>query len=66
MIKIIKPNDTYLTQAELERLRREYDQVCMYQVDPPSFEVWVEQRAQAKEAERFSPPPNQTPPEPAE
>lgn len=48
-IKIIKAPTIHLTQAELEKLRSEYNQECMYRVDPPSFEVWVEQRAQAKE-----------------
>ena len=43
-IKIIdeKP-DIYLTQAEHDRLLREYQQFCMFHSAPPSFEEYVRQ-----------------------
>lgn len=41
-IKIIPERDIHLTQAEYERLYREWRQACMYMVDPPSFEVYVQ------------------------
>lgn len=49
-IKIIPERDIHLTQAEHERLRREYQQLCTYMVDPPSFEVWVRQRQSARQS----------------
>lgn len=41
-IKIIRERDIHLTQAEHDRLRREYQQLCSHMVDPPSFEAYVQ------------------------
>lgn len=40
-IKIKPEPDIHLSQAELDRYRHDYNNVCMYTVDPPSFEVWL-------------------------
>jgi len=33
-----------ITRAEYEKARREYESLCMFMVDPPSFEEWLAQR----------------------
>lgn len=35
-----------LGDKELEKLRYEYERVCSYMIDPPSFEVWLKSKAQ--------------------
>lgn len=40
-IRTIKEQDIYLTEAELERLRREWAETQTYTTAPTSFEVWV-------------------------
>lgn len=49
-IKIIEDQeDVYLTRDELMRLREEYERGVSFMVNPPSFEAWVSQRAQAQQ-----------------
>lgn len=40
-IKIIDEPDIYLTAAENERLLRDWERMCQYTLDPPSFESYV-------------------------
>lgn len=40
-IKIIKEETIYLTQTEHERLRKDWEAVCSYNTDPPTFEEYV-------------------------
>lgn len=40
-IKILEGEQIAVTRAEYEQLRREYERMCMFMVDPPSFEAFV-------------------------
>lgn len=40
-IRTIEEQDIYLTEAELERLRREWAETQAYTTAPTSFEAWV-------------------------
>lgn len=54
-IKVIKEPDVYLTEAELRRLRYEYDRAFSYYSGPvPSFEEFVRTRQQNDTASQRS------------
>lgn len=42
-IKIIKEDTVYLTEAEVARYTREWEAVCSYNTNPPTFEEYVRQ-----------------------
>lgn len=44
-IRIIEDGpDIILTRGEAERLRKEWQKVCQYNVEPPTFEEFVRSR----------------------
>lgn len=51
-IKIIdtKP-DIYLTQSEHDKHKHDYHQMCMFMVNPPSFEEYVRSHAKLAKGE---------------
>lgn len=48
-IRTIREPDIYLTAAELERLRREWEVAQQYTTMPKSFETWLRGRVQEPE-----------------
>lgn len=48
-IKIIDEGDVHITQAEMERLRPEYESSQMYTTRPCSFETWLRGHKKIKE-----------------
>ena len=51
-IQITRSPIVYISQEQMEDLRREYNAMTRYMVDPPSFEVWAEKRAIKSAGER--------------
>lgn len=49
VIRTIREPDIYLTAAEKERLRREWEAAQQYTTMPQSFETWLRGRLAAKQ-----------------
>ncbi len=50
-IKIIPDDDIYISQAQSRQYHQEYKQLCMYMVDPPSFEEFIQQKIRIEKME---------------